>query len=392
MIKKVVYISYLPLTQKVFGDYFMSQIQQAGIDVEYLDVSELFHDVSTLEHFDSPIVCKLTSYSELRNYLKKQEIDSTLFISMITYEWRCLRLYRQLTRHKCLLGRFANNNNVVPVPAQTSKRRRFLTRLSRITPKKLKNYMGCILAKFAKQYGYIKPHNIVFNGGFMGHLTIGIGSNIDMDRAKIVQINSTDYNTYQNSIDQPRLIEEKYALFLDEYLPLHPDFALFGIKTINYEQYYKEINTFFDQVEKQYNLQVVIAAHPKALRYKEENFFNGRQVVFGQTASLAKNAEFILAHGSTSCGFAAMYKKPLTILTSQAIADTMPKYNTEYQFFATTFGSKCIKYDEPLGVDIISEINSAKYDTYKYNFLTSPESKNRRSVDIFIETLKKYPN
>lgn len=387
MIKKIVYISYLPLTRKMFGDFFMDELQQSGFEVEYLDVTTLFHSID-VEEMPSEIVCKINSYQELRQYLRNQNKQTTLFISQITFEWRCLKLYRYLTLEKCLLGRFANN--MLPTPPCDFKR--FIWRLFTISPC---TYLNSIKQRFAimlKRWGYIKSHEIIFSGGELGFQTIGAGANIDMHKGCVIQINSADYGMYQDLKNtNKKIIDSKYIVFLDEYLPFHPDFELLGIKTIEPEQYYRELNRFFDEIEQKYNIQVVIAAHPKALKYRDRIFFNSRKVIFGETASLVRDCEFVLAHGSTSCGFAAMFSKSITILSSESIAQTMPVYHKCFEFFATTFGGKFLSYDQPLSEEIYQPANTGKYDEYRYKFLTSPQSENRKTLDIIVDFLKKYP-
>lgn len=387
MIRKIVFISYLPLTPKVYGDFFMDGLQQAGFRVEYLDIAALFHDWD-VEELDSPIVRKVRTYPELRCYLREQHKAETLFISQVTFEWRVMKLYRYLTLEKCLLGRFACNMNPIPDTPVAPLFRRLL----RVTPAKVANRFKIYLALRLKKAGYIKPHDIIFNGGRNGRQTIGVGADMDMAAGRIVQINSTDYDTYRNLPGGPDLPERRpYAVFLDEYLPLHPDFRMQHIRTVDPDTYYRELNRFFDEVERQNDIAVIIAAHPKALKYREKDYFNGRSVIFGETARLVRGCRFVFAHGSTACGFAVMFGKPITILSSESIAREMPWYHHNYEFWATTLGARFLSYEQPAPPTLYNPADRSKYAAYKYLFLTSPESERRKNLDILIDFLKRYP-
>lgn len=386
LICKIVFINYSPLTRKVYGDFFMPELQEAGFQVEYLDITALFHRPDA-EELDLPIVRKAATYAELRQYLRSQDKASTLFIPQITFEWRVVRLYRLLTLERCLLGRFAINMNPMPqMPLAPA-----LKRMLHITPAKLLNRGRAMLLPRLKQWGYIKPYDLIFNAGEYGRQTIGCGAEIDMAKGRVVQINSTDYNTYQSLGHEPSAGGAPYAVFLDEYLPLHPDFEFLGIATVDPERYYREINRFFDQIEQSHNITVIIAAHPKALKYHGENYFCGRQVIFGQTAALVRDSRFVLAHGSTACGFAAMFEKPITILSSAHIAEKMPWFHENYAHWAATFGAKFLAYDQPPPAVLHNPADHPRYRQYRYRFLTSPESENRKSIDILIDFLRKYP-
>lgn len=386
LIRKIIFISYLPLTAKVYGDFFMAELQQAGFQVEYLDITALFHDLD-VEKTDDPIIRKIYTYPELKHYLHNQDKTHTLFISQITFEWRCLKLYRYLTLEHCLLGRFANN--MVPVP-QTSGAP-FFKRLRHLTATTLVNRLKTRLLPWLKKCGYVKPHDIIFHGGQNGWQTIGIGANQDMAAGRIVPINSTDYTTYQTLKSSPQPVEKPYAVFLDEYLPLHPDFKLLQMPTIEAESYYENLNRFFREIEQQNDISVVIAAHPKALKYHEKNYFEGRPVIFGETGRLVRDCQFVLAHGSTSCGFAVLFDKPITILSSESIAREMPWYHQIYKSWATTLGALFLSYDQPAPRMLYKPADRTKYRTYKYRFLTSPESENKKNLDILIDFLERYP-
>jgi hypothetical protein len=180
----------------------------------------------------------------------------------------------------------------------------------------------------------------------------------------------------------------KYILFLDEYLPLHPDTILLGIKTIKPNDYYPELNKYFDFVEKKYGLPVIIAAHPKALKYHDKNYFNGRQVLFNQTAALTKDALFVIAHDSTSVNYPIYFNKKIHFITSNNIMNDIAEVHWNTLNFAKYLGCNYQYFDNYNDVfNIVEELPISNYEQFKLDFHTSPETENKKTVDIFLNFL-----
>ena len=114
-------------------------------------------------------------------------------------------------------------------------------------------------------------------------------------------------------------LPERFAVFLDEYLPFHPDYDALKIAApLSAEQYYPNLRRIFDRIEEAYSCKVVIAAHPRAV-YSEkqvEEWFGGRQVVFSETPALVSDSILALAHASTSISYVILKNKPLLLIDS----------------------------------------------------------------------------
>ena len=210
-----------------------------------------------------------------------------------------------------------------------------------------------------------------------------------MANAEIVKVNSDDYDNALSLKGSNPLINSDYILFLDEYLPLHPDTLLFKIKNVTVNQYYPELNKYFDLVEKQYGMPVVIAAHPKAIRYKNEDFFNGRKVFFDKTSQLTEHAHFVLAHDTTSINYAVSFNKKLHFITSSNIFHNINMVHRNVVNFSDFLGCNRQWFDKSEPVNLIDKLPKTNYSKYKYEFQTSLETENRLTKDIFIEFLKK---
>lgn len=382
-IHKVIYFSSLPLLEVTVKKYYMEELISRGIQVEYLDVSSLFNKTGFSECSDRlGIVHKAYSYHELKQYLKSQDRDSTLFLSQITYNSSYLRFFHLLKKMRCLTGSLAVG--LLPLTQKTVKQQ-----IKILSFKRLWQYFKNRLTSFWVLCGYINCYHIIFRVGKVLENKTYSRVLLDPFRAsKLININSTDYDLYLRVKHLPRLLSTPYVLFLDEYLPFHPDLDYLGWKKINAERYYRDLNIFFKRIEEAYQTEVVIAAHPKAEKYKTTNYFEGRKVIKGNTALLARDADFLLVHESTTIGLATIFNKKMFFLTSEEIKEVLPDVNMSIYTFAEVFNSQLIYFDSNTVPDLTMNIDTEKYESYKYTYLTSKGTENKQTVDILTDFLK----
>ena len=387
MINKVVYIGYQPLTDKVMEDFYFQNLKEKGIVVEYWDLSEIYFKGVFNNKLNDEFIFKINSFSTLEDLIKRQDILNTLFLSTITFEYRVLSLYRILSKYKCKTSFFARG--ALPFPTATSGVGNFILKLQKAADINLLfGFAKNKYAYFLKKNGIVKPHALVFRAGEKGIQTIGVGNDIENEKSKIIDVNSFDYDKYVKTKNSENLVINKYCVFLDEYFPFHPDFEMLKIRTIEANEYYDNLNRFFDLLENKFNLKVVIAAHPKADKYREKDFFNKRKVFFNKSAELTRNSEFVVAHCSTSISFAVLNKKPILTLTSNAIKEVMPSYFNFITNFSKILDTHLINMDESVSTEIIlPEPNLIKYSKYAYTYLTSVKSQDLVSSEVFTESI-----
>jgi hypothetical protein len=384
---KLVYIRYMPLTAKIYSDFYMKEVSDAGLRVEYWDITALFFKDSCSMEDSSQLTNtkKFKTYDELENAISTEEsLSEVLFVSIMTFEGRISRLYQLLTKYNCNLSVFGRN--MFPLP---SRPKSLLGTLGRIKTASFLNYFRFKRVLKLIKKGKIKKYDIIFQGGEQGWKGIGrVGFNAIKD-AEIVKVNSDDYDAFLLLKNEKETATEQYILFLDEYLPLHPDTVLFKIKNVKAEDYYPELNSYFDRVEKQFGMPVVIAAHPKAIRYEDEDFFCGRKVVFNQTALLTKDAFFVLAHDSTSINYPIAFGKKIHFITSENIMNSINGVHRNVLNFANYLGCNCqFMNNNDESINLIEILPVEKYNQYKYDFQTSIETENNLTVDIFIDFFK----
>jgi hypothetical protein len=155
------------------------------------------------------------------------------------------------------------------------------------------------------------------------------------------------------------------------------------LKRINEHDFFRLINVFFDLLEKEYGLKVVIAAHPTA-NYDAETF-RGREIIRLKTAELVKDSDFVISMWSTSTGYAVLNQKPIIFIYTNEMEQTYKESLMRGLYaFPIYLDSPIYNIDKIThGTQVlIKNINKECYDRYKYNFLTSHESENFSTPEI----------
>lgn len=384
---KVIYLRYMPLTKAIYTDMYFEELIEHNIEVAYLDLTSLFFkDKADTDEFSFFGTIKIYSYKQLEDYFKSQQNGNTLYISIMTFEWRIFRLFRLFTKHNLNISVFARG--VFPSPEVKDNMGRIVRLINALNVKKIKLFLANKTTVLAKKYGFIKSYDIIFKAGQYGYFGLGMGSETDYEKAKIIEVNTVDYDKYITHKYQPAVFGGDYIVFLDQYLPYHPDTVYLNIKTVEAEPYYREVNSFFGRLEKATGMKVVIAAHPKAERYRDINPFNGRTIYFNRSNDLVKEAFLVLTHVSTAICFPICYNKRLVLLMSQHLNEVFTHFTPVVDVLVHACGATRIMMDESGEIKIPEKIDPVLYDDFKYKYLTSIESEDRLSKDIFLRFLK----
>lgn len=183
-------------------------------------------------------------------------------------------------------------------------------------------------------------------------------------------ISHFDYYTYIKVKDFNPIIAEEYIVFLDTYLANHPDFKAEGIKTIEANRYYEIMNSFFDDLERNFKCKVIIAAHPRS-NYSNE--FNNRLIIKEKTAELVSHSKFVVKHLSASITFPIFFNKPVVfIYTNEFLNKSSHLYEVykRMQTFSNILDSSIINLDKEK-LKTIKPINDKAYMNLKNNYLLS---------------------
>lgn len=200
-------------------------------------------------------------------------------------------------------------------------------------------------------------------------------------------LNFVDYNDYLISLTKTKLITRPYILFLDQSIANHPDFEIRGLQSISKSIYLKKINYFFEQLEKTFLMDVVIAAHPKS-DYQATDF-NNRKIIKHNTAILVRDSSFVVKHLSASLSYAILNYKPICYIYSQEflnkesyLYDILLMMQKQSEFFDSSLVS--IDKEE---LQQIPTINKDRYDLFlkKYIFSMNPNKSNFEIIKQHIQ-------
>lgn len=310
------------------------------------------------------------TYAEFITAIDCTDLTKTLFLIGVPESFKYRKIFRILAQKKCVICRYDFCANTLPIPKTLLDGLSFLS-----SPKKMWHF---IMRKVNALYW--KFNDIHYRSVF---------SSSDRCEGRI-PINHPDYEKFSSCIGVTKesmgLLEEKrYAVFYDSYYPLHPDFKFIHKISMNvdHEKYLRSLNSYFSRFEDKYDVQVIIAAHPRS-NYPE-NAFGGRSIIKGKTCELTICSDYVINHSSNSTSFAALDNKPIVFITN----DEMEKCRFMSRYIDTlssVLGKQKYNIDhheiDSIPVDKIEE----KFrNSYIRSFITSQESYSKSNGDIFVD-------
>jgi hypothetical protein len=376
--KKVVYICYEPLTAKVARDWYIDHLVSNGISVEYWDCSPIFYGkMEFADSLEKDFVIRIGDYRDLESRLRLNRHPDTVYIMLIVYEFKTFKVYRLLTRYGCKLyfirwAVFPHKNRMVAK----------LTKLPSHPIKVLGRVCDKIFTDITKRIGSVRPFEKVFYAGSAAR---------PGGRESLcgVPMNMCDYDNFITLKDAGgERPGSNHAVFLDVNLPFHPDLLLVNSEGVDPENYFNALNRFFDLIEKKYETAVVIAAHPSS-KYEEKRF-GGRKILKHVTPALVRDARLVISHHSASINFAVLNRKPIVLIYTSEMerlygdsAMTIIRGTAEF-LNATIYNIDTIVSE---GQITLRDADEKRYEDYKYTFLTSRETEDVFSRDIFLREI-----
>jgi hypothetical protein len=191
---------------------------------------------------------------------------------------------------------------------------------------------------------------------------------------KTLSVKSWDVHQFAESTkiynrDRLNGLAHEYAVFIDDALVHAGDWNLLGQESpITANDYFKQLNHFFSQIEKSHNVEVVIAGHPSVSNNPNYvSSFEGRSVYFGDTPNLVVGCKFAIVHGSAATSFAVMCKKPILVVSNSTLDKSF--YGGSIRNMANALGVPVVKLEHGESGHIFSEISYNKYKRYINNLL-----------------------
>tara|TARA_X000000950_G_scaffold289037_1_gene409256 strand:+ start:7924 stop:9084 length:1161 start_codon:yes stop_codon:yes gene_type:complete len=369
---QIVYLSSLPL-KNLSKDFYVHELKNLkGLEVQFWNLTEVLFGLKTSEEKNN-FEKNIGNHTQFKNEIKLQNNEKTLYITSIAFEYRSLLLYYFLKKHNCKTLFFARG----ALPQY-----KLIDKLNNLNFNRIIIFFKNRIAFLFKYLNIVNTFDYLLTSGLDGYKTIGVGSEIDLKKSKKYYINSIDKEIYDDA--NPELaLDNNILVFIDEYMPFHPDFKLLNIDTVPESEYYNELNLFFSRIEKKLKMQVVICAHPKAENYKTKNYFENRKIYFNKTCEIIKLSRGVISHNSTAINFAVLSKKPIIFITSNLIKRFNPILDKQILLHSKILNSNFIDIDNYQQKNLFFwEINEVVYKSWKRKYLTYNVNQNK------VKTLK----
>lgn len=375
--KKVIYLSYIRLTDRVAKTWFIDDLISKNIVVEFWDLISFMREPHS-EHYElkSDYLTKIHSLKDLKIRISQESRMRTVFVILFPFNSKTLRVHRMLSEMK--VKKVYIDWGAMPIYDQ-SRNSNFMKKIwnNRKNIKALKNKISRTILRIYQNSPYFEKFDIVFTSGDI------LEAN-RLDAQKVIPLAFGDYMDFKQHSGSKNRRARKSAVFLDINLPHQSDLLLASLQQINPTKYYSELDTFFLKLEKKFDLDIVIAAHPKTSNNSKD--FHNRSIYRMKTAELVRDAEFVISHQSTSISYAVLNNKPILFIYTDEMVNL---YNNsvvaEIDSLAKYFGVNPINISKNFEIqeNLIGKVLKNRYDEYIQNYVASKESQSSNSKDVF---------
>jgi len=387
MIKRIIFLVVSSFNLRDYQRFGIEILERNNFKVEVWDITPILRPV----FYNSYSPPDQFNYEGLTLFHKKNELyskisvlkNSDFVMNIVPYNFKSLWIYKGLSKSEADYAVFmANalpsiNNGKLKALIYLKK----IKKLFKLSPKKI---WEILFPRLSFWWFGVKSAKIVLAGGekcLVYHYPIGTNT-------EILWTHTLDYDLYlkeKNNLFSKRPI----AVFIDQYLPFHPDNITAWVKpSISPDKYHSLLNKFFKLIEDQLGLKVIIAAHPRSNYENHPNYFKGRKCIRGQSVKLIRESKLVLSHSSTALNFANLFYKPVVFMTSSEL-------NRSYQGpfikeMAKRFGKKPIFIDKDNDIDWEFELTVSKnhYNNYRRDYIKTKHSKDLPFWQIVANRLK----
>jgi len=370
VISTILFLIDTPFNKRDFERFGIKLLQENGFNIKIWDLTEILHHNLNYIPCDAINLSLCNTFNNKNCVLNKIKnlLPNTYIINFIGYSSKSYWLYKIISNSKAKYAVFMGNS-IPKIINNNRKKISYIKKINNIRTKDLTNFIKRFFYKIPFSWIGIKPANLVLAGGEQCFQNL-----YPIDKStKILWAHAFDYDIYLKNKNIP-FSNQSIAVFIDEYVPFHPDYSRYGIQPPDNENnYYNKLNKFFDYVEKTLNIKVIIAAHPRSY-YENKDYFKGRECVRNKTFELIKKSRLVLTHSSTSINFVALLYKPVIFITSYELDKSWlgPMIKTMSNYFK----KDPIFMDDNKNINWKNQIkvNNIDYDNYRRKYIKTDNS------------------
>lgn len=323
---------------------------------------------------------KIFSYNDMQNKLKKEKLKHEVIVVLLTSfdqrTYQILDIVRFLKLKSVYLFGFSLNLNIQNRFEKIKNRVKSFINLRSF----FLEFKSTILKKMNKNNNVYDIVDLVIYSGNTSLKYL----NTKNKKLKKLEINKFDYCNISKLKKTKNKI--KHIIFLDQGLSSnHPDKIADSDKGEgDYRNYFKELDIFFNKIEKFYKLKVVIAKHPKNNLDLEKIL--QRKTYSHKTHELLANAKFAIAHNSESINYAIYLKKPIIFMYSNYLLNFSKSSKLlckNINTYSKLVNQKTYNIDDDIKLPLDLKINNKLYNDFTHNFLCSKNVKNNLLISTF---------
>jgi len=402
-INKIIFLLDVPLDKRFFNLLGVNTLIHNGFDVEIWDFTPFFHK----EFIGKIVIDGHMVFEKCRKFDNKRDIKcalseispNTVVNSIISYRAQSFFIYHRLSALKikyCVL-------QMVSLPPSPPLQKKgssgfFISVIKRAVSLKPKHVFFGLCDKALLRYYPLFGIRSADLALLSGERSLEIARDPIDAKTHLIWAHLWDYDVYINERNNQITADPSVGVFLDEYYPLHTDLDYLGISSpIEADEYYAKMRTFFDYLEKNYHVRIIIAAHPRSDYPETSDYFGRRPVIKGQTARLVHESSFVLAHDSISINFAILFRKPVIFMTMDKMQTCeVGRLTTALSIEAMASALK----KKPINLDSLQEFNwiqeiqvdMQSYMTYQNDIIKKNGTPEIPFWEIYIQSLRQiYP-
>ncbi|MDD5136526.1 MAG: hypothetical protein PHX20_02045 [Candidatus Omnitrophica bacterium] len=386
MIRRIIFLTESPFDLRDYRRFGFELLRENQFAVETWDATPALHpDIhaaySPPDKMEDEGLVTFRDPPELYDRLSSLRSDDFV-INLINYRFKMLDVYKALGRSRADYA--VSMANTLPYVASVRTPSLF-EKVKGLFPITRESVALRIFVRAPFKFFGVKPAKIILAGG-----ENCLGCHYPADQGtEALWAHALDYDIYRKERETTPSGDSNTIVFLDEYLPFHPDWKYYNSTfPMRADEYYGLLDKLFCKLEGELKKEVVIAAHPRSKYSENDGYFKSRKCIKGETCALVRDSDLVVSHISTSINFANLFYKPVLFVTSQHIDKCWegPLIRT----VARWFGKDPVFMDEDISVDMqeLMKVDRQRYDNYRRSYIKRDGSPDLDFWQIVADRLK----